>query len=248
MSRFIFLTKRTGHWPLAAVVVSFVLAFAGCSAKRQAVYRWQGVDESRTLTLLRDKTFIYEIDGGYFFRADTGRYALNGDTLILNPDRAFSSIDSLVEMDERYAGRRYMEVVRPVVSYDDKNRVSGIEYRGLIFPNVTVNDVVTLEIDSTDASFRRLLIPDSLEVRTLLIRVLEDRTCRPEVAFRVVIPPRDPPTASFRIVLRSHDLPSNYLAGFRWLIRGDTVYTSFLDEDCIPGMIRLAKVGTDDLP
>lgn len=248
MKRFIFRTRNTRCDRYRSAILLSVLALSACSAKREAVYRWQGMDESRTLTLRRDKTFTYEVDGGYFFRTDSGRYALRGDTLILNPDRAFSSIDSLVEMDERYAGRRYMEVMQPVISYDAQNRVSEIEYRGLIFPNVTVNDAVTLELDSTDASFRRLLIPDSLNVRTILIRVPEERTCRPEVTFRVVISPRDPPTKSFRIVLRSHDMRSHYLAGFRWLLRGDTVYATFVDDDCTPGTIRLAKTGAGDLP
>lgn len=243
-----FLTRYIGCNSWQGVLAFCILVLSGCKAEREVVYRWQGMDESKTLTLRRDKTFIFEVDGGYFFRTDTGRYVIQGDTLTLNPDRAFSSVDSLVEMDERYGDRRYMEVVQPVVLYDDRNGTTETEYRGLIFPNVTVNDAVTLEIDSTDASFRRLLIPDSVEVRTLTIRVPEERTCRPEVTFRVEIPPRNPPTASFRIVLRSHDTRSHYLAGFRWLIRGDTVYASFLDHDCTPGLSRLAKIRDGDLP
>lgn len=239
--------KRFTFWSQNGCLLC-ILILAACSAKREAVYHWKGMDESRTLTLRRDKTFIFQVDGGYFFRTDTGRYALHGDTLILNPDRAFSSIDSLIEMDDRYDGHRYMEVVQPVISYDDRNQVVEKEYSGVIFPDVTVNGTFTLQVDSTDATFRRLLIPDSLEVRTLLIRVPDGRTCKPEVTFRVVIPPRNPPTTSFRIVLRSHDLRAHYLAGFHWLMKGDTVYASFVDEDCTPGQIRLAKAPSGDLP
>lgn len=245
MKKFIYLNARYRPWKGWALCV---MIFAACSAEREAVYRWQGTDESRTLTLRRDKTFILEVDGGYFYRTDTGRYTMRGDTLVLNPASAFSSIDSLVEDDERYAGRRYMEVMQPVVEFDEQNRMTGKEYRGLIFPNVTVNDTLTLEIDSTDTSFRRLLIPDTLDIRTITIRVPEERTCRPEVTFRVTLKPRDPPANSFRIFLRSHDMRSHYLAGFKWLIRNDTVYASFIDENCTPGTMRLAKTAAGDLP
>jgi hypothetical protein len=249
MKSFTFGACNSWYWLQRIVLVLGTLAtLASCSAKREAVYRWRGEDESRTLTLRRDKTFVLEVDGGYFYRVDTGRYALRGDTLILNPDRALSSIDSLIEMDQRYDGRRYMEIMQPEVSFDKQNRVIGTEYRALIFPSVTVNGEITLEIDSMDTSFRRLLIPDSLEVRSLLIRVLEERTCPPEIAFRVTIPPRNPPTTSFRIVLRSPDMRHQYMAGFHWLIKGDTVYASFVDEDCAPGQIRLVKVDTENLP
>jgi hypothetical protein len=221
---------------------------AACSTEREAVYRWRGEDEGRTLTLRRDKTFVLEVDGGYFYRVDTGRYAIRGDTLILNPERALTSIDSLIEMDQRYDGRRYMEVMQPEVTFDKQNRVSVTEYRGLIFPSVTVNGEVVLQIDSTDTSFRRLVIPDSVEVRSLMIRVPDERTCPPELTFRVTVQPRNPPTTSFRIVLRSPDMRHEYLGGFRWLIRGDTVYASFVDERCAPGTIRLVKTSAENLP
>lgn len=231
-----------------SIILSCFLLFAACRAEREGVYRWQGEGESRTLTLRRDKTFVLEVDGGYFYRIDTGRYAVKGDTLILNPDRALTSIDSLIEMDQRYDGRRYIEVMQPEVSFDRQNRVLGTEYRGLIFPSVTVNGGIALEIDSTDTSFRRLLIPDSVDVRSLLIRAPDERTCPPEVVFRVTIPPRNPPTTSFRIVLRSPDMRHQYLAGFHWIMRGDTVYASFVDEDCTPGQIRLVRTGAENLP
>jgi|SRR5690606_29790089 len=233
--------------PLIFILICIFL-FAACRAEREGVFRWRGEDESRTLTLRRDKTFVLEVDGGYFFRVDTGRYVLKGDTLILNPERARASIDSLIEMDQRYDGRRYMEVMQPEVTFDNQNRVLRTEYRGLIFPSVTVNGNISLQVDSTDTSFRRLVIPDSLEIRSLLIRVPDERTCPPEVAFRVTVPPRNPPTTSFRIVLRSPDMRHQYLAGFRWLLRGDTIYASFVDQDCTPGIIRLVRTSSADLP
>lgn len=223
-------------------MLAAVMLTVSCRTKKDVVYRWEGEDESRSLTLKRDNSFILEIDAGYYFRVDTGTYLRNGDTLVINPDKGSAAIDSLVEMDSLYYGRRFVEVMRPVIDFGKENEVVGIHHSGVIFPQVVANDTLDLLVNPDDPTYRKLHIPDSVQVRSLLIRVPEERTCRPELTYRLALPQHDPPTESYRVYIRSHDTRSHYLAGYKWLIRGDTIMTSFVDELCTPSDIKLVRI------
>lgn len=230
--------------PLTVIVVMLVVA--SCRVKKEAVYRWEGTDESRSLTLRRDNSFILEIDAGYYFRVDTGTFTRKGDTLVINPDKGSTAIDSLLEMDTLFNGHRFLEVMIPVIDFGTDNQVEGFRHTAVIFPAAVVNDTLPLVLDPDDASLRKLRIPDSLRVRSLAIKIPEKRTCKPELNFRLALPQRDPPTSSYRVYLRSHDTKPHYLAGYKWLIRGDTVMTSFLDEDCVEAEVKLVRVAEAD--
>jgi len=218
-----------------------LLTLPGCRSKKEVIYLWEGEDESRRLTLQKDNTFILEIDAGYYLRVDTGRYVQRGDTLVMNPDRGGNVIDSLLEMDSLFYGHRFLEVMQPVITFGDDNTVIDSHYRGVLFPVAIVNGSLALSIDPNDPSYRKLLIPDSVSVRTILVRVPEERTCKPELTFRLSIPQREPPTKSYRVYIRSHDSRIHYLAGFKWLLEGDTIKAHFIDEWCTAGEMRLAR-------
>lgn len=224
---------------LAALVAA---TLSSCRTKKEVVYRWENADERRSLTLRRDNSFILEIDAGYYFRVDTGTFLRKGDTLVINPDKGSAAIDSLVEMDTLYFGHRFVEVMQPVIDFGMDNEVTGTYHKGVIFPQVVVNDTLGLSVDPDDPAYRKLHIPDSVRVRTFVIRVPEERTCKPELTIRLALPQRDPPTKSFRVYIRSHDTRSHYLAGYKWLIRGDTIIPSFADEECTPADMRLVRV------
>jgi len=224
------------------LTILMAATLASCRTKKEVVYRWENADESRSLTLKRDNSFILEIDAGYYFRVDTGTFLRKGDTLVINPDKGSAAIDSLVEMDSLYFGRRFVEVMQPVIDFGMDNEVTGAYHKGVIFPQAVVNDTLTLSVDPDDPSYRKLHIPDSVQLKRLVIRVPEERTCRPELTFRLALPQRDPPTKSYRVYIRSHDTRSHYLAGYKWLIRGDTIMTSFVDESCTPAEIKLVRV------
>lgn len=227
--------------PFFAAVIAVMVA-TSCRSKMETVYRWENGDESRSLTLKRDNSFILEVNAGYYVRIDTGTFLRKGDTLMINPDKGTTAIDSLVEMDSLYYGHRFLEVMQTVFDFGMDNQITGVYHRGVIFPSAVVNDTFTLALDADDPSYRKLYIPDSVEVRSLLIRVPEQRTCKPELTFRLSLPPRDPPTQSYRVYIRSHDTRSHYLAGFKWLVEGDTIMTSFVDDSCTPGDMRLVRV------
>lgn len=228
--------------PLLIAIFFTTMLTASCRTKKEAVYRWEGNDESRSLTLKRDNSFILEIDAGYYFRVDTGTFLQRGDTLVINPGKGSAAIDSLVEMDSLYFGHRFVEVMQPVIDFGMDNEITGAYYKGVIFPQVLVNDTLDLLVDPDDPTYRKVHIPDSVQVMSLLIRVPEDRTCKPVLTFRLALPQRDPPTKSYRVYIRSHDTRSHYLAGYKWLVRGDTIMTSFVDEWCTPAEMKLVRV------
>lgn len=225
-------------------LVAFVAAMvmSSCRSKVEAVYRWENADESRSLTLKRDNSFILEVNAGYYVRVDTGTFLKKGDTLVINPDKGTSAIDSVVELDGRYNGHRFLEVMQTVFDFGMENQIIDSYQRGVIFPAAVVNDTLSLALDPDDPSYRKLHIPDSVEVGTLLIRVPEQRTCRPELTFRLSLSSRDPLPQSYRVYIRSHDTRENYLAGYKWLVSGDTIMTSFVDESCSPADVRLVRV------
>lgn len=225
---------------LLAVLLAATLA--SCRAKKDVVYRWQNSDESRSLTLKRDNSFILEINAGYYVRVDTGTFLRKGDTLVINPDKGYAAVDSLVGMDSLYFGHRFVEVMQPVIDFGMDNEVTGTYLKGIIFPEVVVNDTLGLSVDPDDPSYRRLRVPDSVQVRSFVIRIPEERTCNPELTIRLTLSPHESLAKSFRLYLRSHDSRSHYLAGYKWLIRGDTIMTSFVDEGCTPGDMKLVRV------
>lgn len=227
--------------PMLLAILSAIMLTVSCRTKKDAIYRWEGADESRSLTLKRDNTFILEIDAGYYYRVDTGTFLRRGDTLVINPDKGSAAIDSLVEMDILFHGRRFLEVMQPVIDFGTDNRITGSSHKGVIFPVCVINDTLTLTVDPDDPSYRKLHIPDSVTVRTLTLRIPEQRTCKPELTFRLALPPRDPPTRSYRVYVRSYDTRTHYLAGYKWLISGDTIMTSFVDEWCTPAEIKLVR-------
>lgn len=234
------LAYRAGKPLLLAVLMAATLL--SCRTKKEVVYHWENADESRSLTLKRDNSFILEINAGYYFRVDTGTFLRKGDTLVINPDRGSAAIDSLVEMDSLYFGRRFAEVMQPVIDFGMDNEVMGVHHKGVIFPQVVVNNTLDLSVDPDDPTYRKLHIPDSVEVGSLVIRVPDERTCKPELTFRLALPQRESPTKSYRVYIRSHDTRSHYLAGYKWLIRGDTIMTSFVDEWCTPAEIKLVRI------
>lgn len=234
------LAYRAGKPLLLAVLMAATLL--SCRTKKEVVYHWENADESRSLTLKRDNSFILEINAGYYFRVDTGTFLRKGDTLVINPDRGSAAIDSLVEMDSLYFGRRFVEVMQPVIDFGMDNEVMGVHHKGVIFPQVVVNNTLDLSVDPDDPTYRKLHIPDSVEVGSLVIRVPDERTCKPELTFRLALPQRESPTKSYRVYIRSHDTRSHYLAGYKWLIRGDTIMTSFVDEWCTPAEIKLVRI------
>ncbi len=227
--------------PFLAAVIA-VMVTTSCRSKMETVYRGENGDESRSLTLKRDNSFILEVNAGYYMRIDTGTFLRKGDTLVINPDKGMTAVDSLVEMDSLYYGHRFLEVMQTVFDFGMENQITGMYHREVIFPAAVVNDTLTLALDADDPSYRKLYIPDSVEVRSLLIRVPEQRTCKPELTFRLSLPPRDPPTQSYRVYIRSHDTRANYLAGFKWLVEGDTIMTSFVDDSCTPTDVKLVRV------
>lgn len=224
------------------MAVLMAATLLSCRTKKEVVYHWENADESRSLTLKRDNSFILEINAGYYFRVDTGTFLRKGDTLVINPDRGSAAIDSLVEMDSLYFGRRFVEVMQPVIDFGMDNEVMGVHHKGVIFPQVVVNNTLDLSVDPDDPTYRKLHIPDSVEVGSLVIRVPDERTCKPELTFRLALPQRESPTKSYRVYIRSHDTRSHYLAGYKWLIRGDTIMTSFVDEWCTPAEIKLVRI------
>jgi hypothetical protein len=214
---------------------------SGCKSRKEAIYIWQNEDEHQRLILKRDNSFVLEIDAGYYLRIDTGTFIQRGDTIVLNPDKEGNVIDSLVEMDSLFYGHRFLEVMEPEVSVSKDNEITKSFVRAILFPMVIINDSIPLSLNPDDQSYSKLLIPDSLDVYRILIRVPEEKTCKPELTFKLNLHEREKPAKSFRIYIRSHDTRELYLAGFKWLLKGDTVETTFMDEWCSPIGVKLVR-------
>lgn len=232
--------KHPGPW-ITMVRAGFIVLLVLACGRKDTLYQWKGDSESRRLILRKDKTFILTVDGGYFTRTDTGVYRMAGDTLILNPGRADYTVDSLVEMDSLFNGIRFIEIMQEELTFDTLNRVVESYYRPVIFPSVLVNGKVPLEVVPDDHTYRKMAIADTLQVRHFQITIPEKNTCRPFLRYQLTVKRHDPPTQSFRVYLRSPLSKGHYLAGFKWLVRGDTIESSFQDEMCESTEVKLVK-------
>jgi hypothetical protein len=212
-----------------------------CRGKKESIYAWKGEEESRELTLLRNNTFILEIKTDYYSRIDTGSFKIIGDTLIINPDKGGDAIDSVFYVDAMLNERRYVEVNEEEIVFDTNNVEVESFYRATLFPSVTINDSLALSVSPDDSSFRKLIIPDSVSIHKLTINVQEGNTCRPGINYHFDIPPGNEFNKSFLVFIPSRRNRENYLAGFKWLIRGDTIVSFFANNNCDPVGIKLVR-------
>ena len=217
--------------------LSSVCLIVSCKARKEPakerVYVWGDGEESHTLTLTPEGSFELAIEAGYFSRTDTGAYSIIGDTLVLNPGKQMTNIDSLEVFESPFEGNRVLEVFEEDVTLDSGQIIESF-YRPKIFPVVVVNNDVTLSVHPKDQAFSKLLIPDSLAVNEVLITVELSNTCIPVLPVRVKIPEKDRTAKAYQIYLRSPQRQENYLAGAKWIIRGDTLDTFFRGDTCEP--------------
>lgn len=224
----------------AILIMSLIFLFS-CRGKKEAVYSWQGDGESRTLTLLRNGTFILDIQAGYYNRTDTGNYKINGDTLIVNPGKISNVIDSIATNDSLFNGQRHMKVLEEELVFNTENEVQESFYREIVFPSVVINDSVQLSVSEDDPAYHTLIIPENTKIRSIKVTVNEENTCKPTVIYRLIIPEEKSIAGSYSIYLRSKDSKDNYLAGFKWLIHNDTVESFFKNNDCEPSEIKMIR-------
>lgn len=223
------------------VLLLVVVTLLSCRGRKDMVYSWQGDGESRTLTLLKNGTFILDIKAGYYNRTDTGQYRINGDTLLINPDKVSNHIDSLVTADSLFQGQRYMEVFEEEVVFNTQNEVEETFYRQVVFPSVVINDSLALALSPDDPAYHKLVIPESIHLKSLKVTVSEDNTCKPSVTYSMTVPDDFDNAGSYRVYLKSRENKHNYLAGFKWLIRGNTIQPFFRDNNCEPAEIKLIR-------
>ena len=225
------------------IFISLLMSLlVSCRGKKALIYTWKGEEESRKLTLLKNNTFIMEVKTDYFNRTDTGTYLIAGDTLIINPDKKRNEIDSIVFVDSLFNGQRFLEVAEPEIVFDTTNTIVESFYHMIIFPNVIVNDSVTLTVNPEDPSYRKLVIPDSIEVRKITLTIQENNTCKPIIKFHLKLPGDNNALKSYRLFVSSRKDRENYLAGFKWLIKGDTIESFFSNENCDPLEIKLIRI------
>lgn len=222
-------------------VILFLIVLGSCRGKKETMYYWESPDERRRLTLLPDNRFVLAIDAGYYQRVDSGTFLMRGDTLIINADKTGNVTDSLVVTDTLFEGARFVEVFEEEVVVDNNNRIASSAYREKIFPLVIVNDSDTLLLHSEDATFRLALIPDTLEVSKLKVIVNEDNTCRPFRVSEFDVPQEGRLGKSYALYLDSKQRRENYLAGFRWLVKDDTIESFFSNAHCDPTEIKLVR-------
>lgn len=220
------------------LVVLLASLIFSCRGKKESIYSWKGEEEIRSLTLRRDNTFILKIQTDYFSRIDTGTFAQMGDTLIINPDKVKDGIDSVVTIDSLYYEERFIEVIEPEFVFDTTNNIIESFYRTLLFPNVTVNDSMVLSASSNDPSYKKLSIPDSIEIKKITVIIQEGNTCKPVLSYHQTF---DSNHKSYRLFITSKKGRKNYLAGFKWLIKGDTIESFFANENCEPTDIKLVR-------
>jgi hypothetical protein len=225
-----------------SVIACFVLAFAGIAcSKKENVYSWQTEEEGRTLSLLKNGKFILSIRGGYYNRVDTGLYQMNGDTLILNPDKIDNSIDSVAVFDSLFNGKRFLEVYEETIEVDANNQITGSSYRPMIFPSAVINHSLSLSVSADDPSYHKLIIPDSVMVGNIKVNVREDNTCRPLVSFTKGLPAAMQEARSYRVYVPSRERRENYLAGFKWLMRSDTIESFFSSDSCESTEVKMVR-------
>lgn len=222
------------------ILISLVLVLS-CRSKRESIYSWKGEEETRELTLFKNNTFILSIKTDYYNRIDTGFYDMNGDTLIINPGKRGTTIDSVYYVDSGPEEQRYVEVNEEEIEFDTNNVAIGSFYRTILFPSVKVNHTLSLAVSPDDASFRKLVIPDSVSVRQLTVDVHEENTCQPKITYYLYIPEAMANQKSYVLFVDSRKGRENYLAGFKWLIRGDTIFSFFANENCDPVGMRLIR-------
>jgi hypothetical protein len=199
---------------------------------------WKGEDESRKLTLLNNNTFILEIETDYYHRVDTGTYRQVGDTLVINSEKTGGEIETIKTVDSLFMEKRFLEVMEQEVIFDTTNTVVDLYYRTQIFPNVIINNSIALEVSPDDPSYNKLIIPDSVEVQSITVTVLEENSCKPRFAYRV---DNLNDSKSYRVFLRSRRNQENYLAGFKWILKGESIESFFSSEDCDPLDVKLVR-------
>jgi hypothetical protein len=95
-----------------------------------------------------------------------------------------------------------------------------------------------LEVSPDDPSYNKLIIPDSVEVQSITVTVLEENSCKPRFAYRV---DNLNDSKSYRVFLRSRRNQENYLAGFKWILKGESIESFFSSEDCDPLDVKLVR-------
>lgn len=223
------------------ILVLAMAAMLSCRGRKDTVYSWQGDGESRTLTLLKNGTFILEIKAGYYNRTDTGQYEITGDTLVINPDKVSNHIDSLVTADSSFHEARYMEVYEEEVVFNTQNEIEEVFYREVVFPAITINDSLPLAVSPDDPAYHKVIIPENMAVRSIKVTINEDNTCKPSVTYRMTVPEGFETERSYSLYLKSRENRHNYLAGFKWLIRSNTIQPFFKNNDCEPAEIKLIR-------
>jgi hypothetical protein len=223
-----------------AIFCCFILVVS-CRGKKESIYFARGEEETRRLTLLKDNTFILEIRTDYYNRVDSGIYKIEGDTLILNANGEERTIDSILYVDDRLNEHRFVEVNEGEVEFDTNNTIVDSYYRAIIFPEVVINDFDTLSVSPADSSFRKAEIPDSVMVSGLDVLIHESNSCKPQITYHLQIPSEFGNQKSYVIFIPSRRKRENYLSGFRWLIRGDTIVSFFANENCDPVGIKLVR-------
>lgn len=223
------------------LIICIAFLLFNCRGRKESVYIWNGEEESRKLTLLSNDTFILEIDADYYYRIDTGTYRITGDTLIINPDKKGHEIESVQTIDSLYMGQRFLEVMDQEIIFDTSNVVVDEYYRRQIFPNVVVNNSIALEVSPDDASYNKLIIPDSIEIHAISITVLEENTCVPRLTYHIELDKMKQTAKSYRVSVRSRKDQENYLAGFKWIMKGESIESFFSNEDCESMDIKLVR-------
>jgi len=223
------------------VVILSLALLVSCRGKKESIYSWKGEEESRKLTLMKNGTFILEINADYFNRTDTGTYRMFGDTLIINPEKRNNEIDSIAFMDSLFNGQYFIEVMETEIVFDTTNTIVESFYRNVIFPNVVVNDSIALSVSPNDPSYKKLIVPDSMEIYNITVAVLEENTCKPVLKYHVVISEPKKTSKSYRLYMPSQRNRENYLGGFKWLLKGDTIESFFSNENCESINIKLVR-------
>lgn len=220
------------------LIIGLAFFLFTCRGRKESIYVWKGEDERRKLTLLNNNTFILEIEADYYHRIDTGRYYLSGDTIIINPEKTGGEIETVKSVDSLFMEKRFVEVMEQEVVFDTANTIVESYYRRQLFPNVIINKSIVLEVNPDDPSFSKLTIPDSVEVQSITVTVLEENSCRPRFAYHIDIGEN---SKSYRVFLRSRRNQKNYLAGFKWILKGESIESFFSNEDCDPMDNKLVR-------
>jgi hypothetical protein len=220
------------------LIIGISLFLFTCRGRKESVYVWNGEDESRKLTLLKNNTFILEIEADYYHRIDTGKFQMVGDTLIINPDKTGGEIERVEKVDSLFMEKRFLEVMEQEVIFDTTNSLVESYYRAQIFPNVMINNSIALEISPDDPSYKKLTIPESIKVQSITVTVLEENSCKPRLAYHM---DNLNDTKSYRVFLRSRRNQENYLAGFKWILKGESIESFFSNEDCDPLDVKLVR-------